>query len=146
MRVCCGVAVHGDECRSLGLLNYIRVWHDNSGNGASASWFLKYIIVRDLQTMQKQEFTLLLNILYYDQAAEAKDQATAGGLAVTFNEADAPFCLAKTPAQCKNVIVEDRLEELETMRNETPPQVLLENNLCEARKQRKMCCRLRRLV
>ena len=25
---------------------------------------------------------MLLNILYYDQAAEAKDQATAGGLAV----------------------------------------------------------------
>ena len=31
-------------CRSLGLLNYIRVWHDNSGKGASASWFLKYIM------------------------------------------------------------------------------------------------------
>ena len=42
--------------RSLGLLNYIRVWHDNSGKGASASWFLKYIIVRDLQTMQKFYF------------------------------------------------------------------------------------------
>ena len=44
------------ERRSLGLLNYIRVWHDNSGKGASASWFLKYIIVRDLQTMQKSYF------------------------------------------------------------------------------------------
>ena len=44
------------DCRSLGLLNYIRVWHDNSGKGASASWFLKYIIVRDLQTMQKSYF------------------------------------------------------------------------------------------
>jgi hypothetical protein len=38
------------------MLNYIRVWHDNSGNGASASWFLKYIIVRDLQTMDKSHF------------------------------------------------------------------------------------------
>ncbi|CAF4456624.1 unnamed protein product, partial [Adineta steineri] len=37
--------------KSLGLLNYIRIWHDNSGEGSSASWFLKYIIVRDLQTM-----------------------------------------------------------------------------------------------
>jgi hypothetical protein len=37
-------------------LNYIRVWHDNSGQGASASWFLKYIIVRDLQTMEKSYF------------------------------------------------------------------------------------------
>ena len=43
-------------CRPLGPLNYIRVWHDNSGAGASASWFLKYIIVRDLQTMQKFYF------------------------------------------------------------------------------------------
>ena len=31
-------------------LNYIRLWHDNTGEGSSASWFLKYIIVRDLQT------------------------------------------------------------------------------------------------
>ncbi|UJR08126.1 hypothetical protein I4U23_012402 [Adineta vaga] len=41
---------------SLGLLNYIRIWHDNSGEGSSASWFLKYIIVRDLQTMDKFHF------------------------------------------------------------------------------------------
>ena len=43
-------------CRSLGALNYIHIWHDNSGGGASASWFLKYIIVRDLQTMEKFYF------------------------------------------------------------------------------------------
>ncbi|CAF1071686.1 unnamed protein product [Adineta steineri] len=42
--------------KSLGLLNYIRIWHDNSGKGTSASWFLKYIIVRDLQTMEKSYF------------------------------------------------------------------------------------------
>jgi hypothetical protein len=36
----------------LGLLNYIRIWHDNTGQGSSASWYLKYIIVRDLQTME----------------------------------------------------------------------------------------------
>ncbi|CAF1253004.1 unnamed protein product [Adineta steineri] len=42
--------------KSLGLLNYIRIWHDNSGEGSSASWFLKYIIVRDLQTMEKFYF------------------------------------------------------------------------------------------
>jgi hypothetical protein len=42
--------------RSLGLLNYIRIWHDNSGYDSSASWFLKYIIVRDLQTMEKFYF------------------------------------------------------------------------------------------
>jgi polycystin 1L2 len=42
--------------RSLGLLNYIRLWHDNRGQGSSASWFLKYIIIRDLQTMEKSYF------------------------------------------------------------------------------------------
>ncbi len=42
--------------RSLGPLNYIRIWHDNSGAGASASWFLKYLIIRDLQTMEKWYF------------------------------------------------------------------------------------------
>ncbi|CAF1401522.1 unnamed protein product [Adineta steineri] len=42
--------------KSLGLLNYIRIWHDNSGQRDKASWFLKYIIVRDLQTMEKSYF------------------------------------------------------------------------------------------
>ena len=42
--------------RSLGPLNYMRVWHDNSGSGNTASWFLKYIVVRDLQTMEKDHF------------------------------------------------------------------------------------------
>ena len=42
--------------RSLGALNYMRVWHDDSGPDASASWFLKYIIVRDLQTMERDHF------------------------------------------------------------------------------------------
>ncbi|CAF4201484.1 unnamed protein product, partial [Adineta steineri] len=42
--------------KSLGLLNYIRIWHDNTGEGSSASWFLKYIIVRDLQSLNKFYF------------------------------------------------------------------------------------------
>jgi polycystin 1L2 len=37
-------------------LNYIHIWHDNTGQGTSGSWFLKYIIVRDLQTMEKSYF------------------------------------------------------------------------------------------
>jgi len=40
----------------LNQFNYIRIWHDNTGRGASASWFLKYIIVRDLQPMEKSHF------------------------------------------------------------------------------------------
>lgn len=31
-------------------MNYVRIWHDNSGEGNKASWFLKYILIRDLQT------------------------------------------------------------------------------------------------
>jgi hypothetical protein len=42
--------------RSLGSLNHLHFWHDNSGAGASASWFVKYFIVRDLQTMEKFHF------------------------------------------------------------------------------------------
>ena len=42
--------------RSLGRLNFIRLWHDNSGPGPSASWYLKYVLVRDLQTMNKFDF------------------------------------------------------------------------------------------
>ena len=34
----------------------LHIWHDNSGDDSSASWFLKYIIVRDLQTMEKFYF------------------------------------------------------------------------------------------
>ncbi|UJR16672.1 hypothetical protein I4U23_003572 [Adineta vaga] len=42
--------------QSLGLLNCIHIWHDNSGKGSSSYWFLKYLIVRDLQTMKKSHF------------------------------------------------------------------------------------------
>ncbi|CAL1543663.1 unnamed protein product [Lymnaea stagnalis] len=42
------------EC--LGRINYMRVWHDNSGKGKFGSWFLNYIIVKDLQTDTKQVF------------------------------------------------------------------------------------------
>jgi hypothetical protein len=34
----------------------MRIWHDNSGKGDTASWFLKYIIVHDLQTREKYYF------------------------------------------------------------------------------------------
>ncbi len=42
--------------RSLGQLSYLRIWHDNSGLDSDASWFLKYVLVRDLQTMQTNYF------------------------------------------------------------------------------------------
>ena len=34
----------------------MRIWHDNSGPGDYASWFLKYIIIHDLQTREKFYF------------------------------------------------------------------------------------------
>lgn len=37
-------------------LRYIRVWHDNSGSGGNAGWYLKFIIVHDLQTRSKYYF------------------------------------------------------------------------------------------
>jgi polycystin 1L2 len=40
----------------LGGLSYMKIWHDNSGKGDFASWFLKYIIVHDLQTRTKYYF------------------------------------------------------------------------------------------
>ena len=42
--------------RSLGSLLYMKIWHDNSGKGDHASWFLNYIIVHDLQTREKFYF------------------------------------------------------------------------------------------
>ena len=37
-------------------LQYLRIFHDNSGKGEMASWFLKFIIVHDLQTREKSYF------------------------------------------------------------------------------------------
>lgn len=46
--------------RPLGKLNYIRIWHDNSGEGNMASWYLKFIIVHDLQTREKYINSLII--------------------------------------------------------------------------------------
>ena len=40
----------------MGNLNYVRIWHDNSGIGNAASWYLKFIVIRDLQTDKKSYF------------------------------------------------------------------------------------------
>ena len=37
-------------------MHYLRIWHDNTGKGDYASWFLKFVIVLDLQTMEKYYF------------------------------------------------------------------------------------------
>ena len=40
----------------LGKLNYLRIWHDNSGKGNMRSWFLSYVVVKDIQTKERFEF------------------------------------------------------------------------------------------
>ncbi|XP_012940372.2 polycystic kidney disease protein 1-like 2 [Aplysia californica] len=40
----------------LGELNYIRIWHDNSGDGQGQSWYLNKIYVEDLQTNTRTVF------------------------------------------------------------------------------------------
>nr|XP_042900065.1 uncharacterized protein LOC122269722 [Parasteatoda tepidariorum] len=44
--------------RSLGQLNYLRLWHDNSGSGKWSSWYCQLIIFRDVQTGFKYEFLI----------------------------------------------------------------------------------------
>nr|KAG5713885.1 hypothetical protein BaRGS_024512 [Batillaria attramentaria] len=41
---------------SLGDLRYVRVWHDDSGPGEEASWFLGKFIVEDLQSAERFMF------------------------------------------------------------------------------------------
>ncbi|XP_064595268.1 polycystin-1-like protein 2 [Liolophura sinensis] len=40
----------------LGDLQYLRIWHDNSGKGPLASWFLHKVVVEDLQEDKKYIF------------------------------------------------------------------------------------------
>lgn len=40
----------------MGSLTFLKIWHDNSGKGEKASWFLNHIIVHDLQTKEKFYF------------------------------------------------------------------------------------------
>ncbi|KAL3876144.1 hypothetical protein ACJMK2_034016 [Sinanodonta woodiana] len=40
----------------LGQLNYLRIWHDNSGGGRLASWYLDRISVHDIQRKETFEF------------------------------------------------------------------------------------------
>ncbi|XP_047471507.1 polycystic kidney disease protein 1-like 2 [Penaeus chinensis] len=44
------------ESRPLGNLTMMRIWHDNSGKGPNASWYLSFIVFRDVQTGEKYEF------------------------------------------------------------------------------------------
>ncbi|KAI3382134.1 hypothetical protein SNEBB_011127 [Seison nebaliae] len=41
---------------SIGDILYLRLWHDNSGKGDHSSWYLKHVIIRNLQTDDKFYF------------------------------------------------------------------------------------------
>ncbi|CAD5124264.1 DgyrCDS12559 [Dimorphilus gyrociliatus] len=41
---------------SLGALTFLRIWHDNSGEGDNASWFLDKVVVEDIQTKTRYFF------------------------------------------------------------------------------------------
>nr|AKN21726.1 PKD1L-3 [Schmidtea mediterranea] len=45
--------------RSLGAMQFIRLWHDNSGKGTNASWYCNCLGIIDLQT--KEKFNFLVN-------------------------------------------------------------------------------------
>ncbi|KAK3599286.1 hypothetical protein CHS0354_028642 [Potamilus streckersoni] len=42
----------------LGQLNYLRIWHDNSGGGSHASWYLDRISVHDIQRKETFDFVV----------------------------------------------------------------------------------------
>ncbi|XP_068233382.1 polycystin-1-like [Palaemon carinicauda] len=42
--------------RPLGPLQFLHIWHDNGGKGVNASWYLSYVVFRDVQSGDKYEF------------------------------------------------------------------------------------------
>ena len=42
--------------KPLGALQYLRIWHDNSGIREMQPWHLSYVIVHDIQTGEKSRF------------------------------------------------------------------------------------------
>ena len=48
--------------KSLGSLQFLRIWHDNTGVGVFASWFLGAVIIRDLQTGARAKFRALCSL------------------------------------------------------------------------------------
>ena len=37
-------------------MNYMRVWHDNSGKGKFQGWYLNHIMIHDIQTKERWVF------------------------------------------------------------------------------------------
>ncbi|XP_060067008.1 polycystin-1-like protein 2 [Ylistrum balloti] len=41
---------------NLGNLTFLRIWHDNTGKGKDADWYLNMVLIKDLQNNQKYVF------------------------------------------------------------------------------------------
>lgn len=48
-----------------GRLNYLRIWHDNSGPGDLKSWFLNKLMVDDLQSKERYKENQRLSFLNF---------------------------------------------------------------------------------
>jgi hypothetical protein len=51
--------------RPLGSLNFMRVWHDNTGWENYASWFVTAIVVRDVQVRLTPSSYSLVKKIYF---------------------------------------------------------------------------------
>jgi len=47
----------------LGPLTFLRIWHDNSGQGKLKGWFLDQIQITDLQTGEKYDSMIFRNLI-----------------------------------------------------------------------------------
>ena len=72
---------------SLGELSYLKVWHDNAGK--SPSWFLKFVIVHDLQTREKFYF------LFNDWIAADTEMEKVLPVATNVQKSDLKYLIEK---------------------------------------------------
>ena len=49
----------------LGDLRFVRIWHDGSGTGSKASWYLQEIILHDVEKKQRyKHYSLLIKTIF----------------------------------------------------------------------------------
>ena len=72
--------------RPLGALQYLRIWHDNSGIREMQPWHLSYVIVHDIQTGEKSRF-------FADKwlAIDREDEQSDVQLAVSMPDGEVAF-------------------------------------------------------
>ena len=75
-----------EPSRPLGALQYLRIWHDNSGLREMQPWHLSYVIVHDIQTGEKSRF-------FADKwlAIDREDEQSDVQLAVSMPDGEVAF-------------------------------------------------------